>query len=190
MGRPAFRREGGGRARGFRSAQTIRAMTQPGRAQEPGDDRRRDRDRRRRADFVERVGDRRRNRLSRSPGWRPKTTTSAPSGTRVRISTGVMSVRWSPSAGEEVGHLAEDDPAVHAQQVAGRQDHHERRDAAAAGLDFERPDAARGTRRRTRTARADRPRRTRRTRRARRRPASARRGRPSWRSCGRGSARR
>ena len=29
---------------------------------------------------------------------------------------------------EEVGHLAEHDPPVHVQQVAGGQDHHERRD--------------------------------------------------------------
>ena len=33
------------------------------------------------------------NRLRRSPGWSPKMTTSAPSGARVRISTGLMSVR-------------------------------------------------------------------------------------------------
>ena len=116
--------------------QAMRARTSTTRsARSPADDRRRDGDRRRRRrPRASVVADRRRRRgRGAGPGWRPKTTTSAPSGTRVRISTGVMSVRWSPRPGQEVGHLAEHDPAVHVQQVAGGEDHHEGRDRGRAG---------------------------------------------------------
>ena len=51
-----------------------------------------------------------------------------------------MSVRWSPRPLQEVGHLAEHEPAVHVQQVAGGQDHHDRRDGRRAGVDLERAD--------------------------------------------------
>ena len=128
--------------------------------------------------------------VSSSPGCTPNTTMSVASGTRVRISIGVMSVRWPPRPGEEVGHLAEDDPPVHVQQVAGREDHHERRDRRGRRVDDERPDEAQELARRSRTGRAARPTRRRRTRTPRPTPASAPRARPSSRSSGRGSARR
>ena len=61
-----------------------------------------------------------RMRLSRIPGKSPKTTTSAPSGARVRISVAVMSVRWCSSPSRNVGRLAEHDPLEHPEQVRRR----------------------------------------------------------------------
>ena len=59
-------------------------------------------------------------RSRRSPGKSPNTTTSAASGASVRISVGVMSVRWWPRPLQELGQLAEHDPLVHPEQVAPR----------------------------------------------------------------------
>ena len=50
-------------------------------------------------------------RSSSRPGCTPNTTISVASGTRVRTSIGVMSVRWCAEPGQEVGHLAERRPA-------------------------------------------------------------------------------
>jgi len=45
-----------------------------------------------------------------------------------------------PEPVQEVGHLPEHDAAVHVQQVAGGEDHHERRDPGGDGTEGERPD--------------------------------------------------
>ena len=158
-----------------RSTQPIRAtMPAPTRPAIADDDRARDGDRRagRRPRRASRRRSPRRGRGAGRAGHRRRRR-APPSGARVRISTGSMSVRWWPSPARNVGHLAEHDPPVHAQQVGGGQDHHERRDGRGARVAPRTSRRARGTRRRTRTGRAGRPRRTRRTRRPRRRPASA-----------------
>ena len=65
--------------------------------------------------------------------------------------------------GEELGHLAEHDPAVHVQQVAGGQDHDHRGDGGGQRADGERADEAQELADEARTGRAARPTRRRRS---------------------------
>ena len=79
-------------------------------------------------------------RSSSSPGWMPKTTTSVASGDERqdlhRLDIGQVVAETL----EERRDLAEDQAVVHVQQVAGAQDHHERRDRGGGRAGHERPD--------------------------------------------------
>ena len=88
----------------------------------------------------ERVGHGRREQVEQQARLDAEDDDQRASGASVRISTGVMSVRWSPRLAKNVRQLAEDDPAEHVQQVAGRQDHDERRDRGRGRAHLERPD--------------------------------------------------